>query len=66
MVCVLAVSGTSYIGASACKAFKAKGYTPATFDNLFTAWQNAVKFAPPFIRGLIDQDALAQAFGSYK
>ena len=33
-------------GSHACKALKAAGYVPVTFDNLVTGWQDAVKFGP--------------------
>lgn len=33
---VLVTGGAGYIGSHACKALKAAGYTPVTFDNLIT------------------------------
>lgn len=43
---VLVTGGAGYIGSHACKALKAAGYIPVTFDNLCTGWQDAVKFGP--------------------
>ena len=47
---VLVTGGAGYIGSHACKALKAAGYEPVTYDNLCTGWQQAVKFGP-FERG---------------
>ena len=47
---VLVTGGAGYIGAHACKALKQAGFTPVTFDNLVTGWNDAVKFGP-FERG---------------
>ena len=43
---VLVTGGAGYIGSHACKVLRAAGYTPVTFDNLTTGWQEAVKFGP--------------------
>jgi UDP-glucose 4-epimerase len=55
-----------HIGAHACKALRAKGYTPVTFDSLSTGWQGAVKFGPLFKGNLLDKDYLTQVFERYK
>ncbi len=62
---VLVTGGAGYIGSHACKALKQAGYTPVTFDNLVTGWQDAVKFGP-FERGdLLDRARLDAVFAQY-
>lgn len=59
---VLVTGGAGYIGSHACKALKAAGYTPVSFDNLSTGWEEAVKFGP-FERGeLTDRARLDEVF----
>ncbi|MCL4118626.1 UNVERIFIED_CONTAM: hypothetical protein GTU68_032045 [Idotea baltica] len=63
---VLVTGGAGYIGSHACKALKAAGYTPVTFDNLETGWQDAVKFGP-FEKGdLLDRARLDEVFATHK
>ncbi|WP_299600667.1 UDP-glucose 4-epimerase GalE [uncultured Tateyamaria sp.] len=63
---VLVTGGAGYIGSHACKALRAAGYVPVTFDNLETGWRDAVKFGP-FVQGdLLDRAALDAAFAKYK
>lgn len=63
---VLVTGGAGYIGSHACKALRAAGYVPVTFDNLETGWRDAVKFGP-FVQGdLLDRAALDAAFGQYE
>lgn len=63
---VLVTGGAGYIGSHACKALKAAGYTPVTFDNLITGWQDAVKFGP-FEKGeLTDRARLDEVFAKYQ
>jgi UDP-glucose 4-epimerase len=57
---VLVTGGAGYIGAHACKALKAAGFTPVTFDNLSTGWEAAVKFGP-FVQGDLTNPADLQA-----
>ena len=62
---VLVTGGAGYIGSHACKALSARGYTPVTFDNLSTGWQDAVKFGP-FVQGdLDDRNLLDKLFAKY-
>ncbi|GGX40204.1 UDP-glucose 4-epimerase GalE [Tateyamaria omphalii] len=62
---VLVTGGAGYIGSHACKALRAAGYVPVTFDNLETGWRDAVKFGP-FVQGdLLDRAALDAAFARY-
>jgi len=63
---VLVTGGAGYIGSHACKALKAAGFTPVTYDNLVTGWEDAVKFGP-FERGdLFDRERLDQVFATYQ
>jgi len=62
---VLVTGGAGYIGSHACKALRAAGFVPVTFDNLMTGWQDAVKFGP-FVQGdLLDRAALDAVFAQY-
>jgi UDP-glucose 4-epimerase len=66
MVNVLVTGGAGYIGSHACKVLAAAGFTPVTFDNLCTGWQDAVKFGP-FAKGdLLDRARLDEVFAEYK
>ncbi|MCA0042088.1 UDP-glucose 4-epimerase GalE [Celeribacter litoreus] len=63
---VLVTGGAGYIGSHACKALRAAGYTPVTFDNLSTGWEDAVKFGP-FEKGdLLDRARLDEIFAKHK
>ncbi len=62
---VLVTGGAGYIGSHACKALARAGYTPVTFDNLSTGWEDAVKFGP-FEKGdLQDRNRLDQVFADH-
>ncbi len=66
MTNILVTGGAGYIGSHACKALAAAGYTPVTYDNLSTGWQDAVKFGP-FEQGeLTDRARLDQVFAAYQ
>ncbi len=66
MTTVLVTGGAGYIGSHACKALKRAGYTPVTFDNLITGWEDAVKFGP-FEKGdLLDRARLDEVFAKHK
>lgn len=60
--CILVVGGAGYIGSHACKALKAAGYTPVTYDNLSTGWEPSVKFGPFEYGDLNDRDRLDEVF----
>ncbi|WBU60220.1 UDP-glucose 4-epimerase GalE [Paracoccus albus] len=63
---VLVTGGAGYIGSHACKALKASGYLPVTYDSLVTGWREAVKFGP-FVHGdLMDRVLLDQTFSEYQ
>ena len=63
---ILVTGGAGYIGSHACKALKAAGYTPVTFDNLSTGWEDAVKFGPYEKGDLLDCTRLGEVFATYK
>lgn len=63
---ILVTGGAGYIGSHACKALRAAGFEPVTFDNLCTGWQEAVKFGP-FEKGdLLDRARLDEVFAKHK
>ncbi|MQQ08271.1 UDP-glucose 4-epimerase GalE [Epibacterium sp. SM1979] len=66
MKTVLVTGGAGYIGSHACKALKAAGYTPVTYDNLVTGWQDAVKFGPFEQGDLTDRARLDEVFAKHK
>lgn len=59
---VLVTGGAGYIGSHACKALRAAGYVPVTFDNLSTGWEEAVKFGPFEQGDLLDRARLDEVF----
>ena len=63
---ILVTGGAGYIGSHACKALRDAGYTPVTFDNLSTGWQDAVKFGPLAEGDLLDRARLDEVFAEYK
>tara|TARA_R110002110_G_scaffold214702_11_gene428447 strand:- start:9900 stop:10886 length:987 start_codon:yes stop_codon:yes gene_type:complete len=62
---VLVTGGAGYIGSHACKVLRAAGYTPVTFDNLTTGWQEAVKFGPFEQGDLLDAPRLHEVFAKW-
>lgn len=63
---ILVTGGAGYIGSHACKALRAAGYTPVTYDSLATGWQDAVRFGP-FERGdLADRARLDEVFARWR
>lgn len=62
---VLVTGGAGYIGSHACKALRAAGYTPVTYDNLCTGWREAVKFGPFEQGDLMDRARLDEVFAKY-
>lgn len=63
---ILVTGGAGYIGSHACKALRAAGYVPVTYDSLVTGWEDAVKFGP-FERGdLADRARLDEVFARWK
>ncbi|WP_170334239.1 UDP-glucose 4-epimerase GalE [Ruegeria arenilitoris] len=66
MTNILVTGGAGYIGSHACKALAQAGYTPVTYDNLITGWQDAVKFGPFEQGDLLDRARLDEVFAKYK
>ena len=63
---ILVCGGAGYIGSHACKALKAAGYTPVTFDSFVTGWKQAVKFGPLEEGCLTDRARLDEVFAKYQ
>ncbi|MBM1308557.1 UDP-glucose 4-epimerase GalE [Sulfitobacter mediterraneus] len=63
---ILVTGGAGYIGSHACKALRAAGFSPVTFDNLITGWQDAVKFGPFEQGDLLDRAALDAVFAKHE
>ncbi len=63
---VLVTGGAGYIGSHACKALKAAGYIPVTFDNLSTGWRDAVRFGPFEEGDLADRARLDEVFARWQ
>ncbi|MCE8540085.1 UDP-glucose 4-epimerase GalE [Ruegeria pomeroyi] len=66
MTAILVTGGAGYIGSHACKALRAAGYTPVTYDNLVTGWRDAVKFGPFEQGDLTDRARLDQVFAKHR
>ncbi|CUK13522.1 UDP-glucose 4-epimerase [Ruegeria denitrificans] len=66
MTNILVTGGAGYIGSHACKALAQAGYTPVTYDNLITGWQDAVKFGPFEQGDLLDRARLDEVFTKYR
>ncbi|WP_320176865.1 UDP-glucose 4-epimerase GalE [Roseovarius pacificus] len=66
MTNILVTGGAGYIGSHACKVLKAAGYTPVTYDNLSTGWEEAVKFGPFEQGDLTDRERLDRTFAAYQ
>jgi UDP-glucose 4-epimerase len=65
MANILVTGGAGYIGSHACKALKAAGHLPVTFDNLSTGWADAVKFGPLEQGDLTDRARLDEVFARW-
>ncbi|MEM7731743.1 MAG: UDP-glucose 4-epimerase GalE [Pseudomonadota bacterium] len=66
MTNILVTGGAGYIGSHACKLLKSQGYTPVTYDNLCTGWQNAVQFGPFEQGDLRDEARMADVFAKHQ
>nr|WP_210426217.1 UDP-glucose 4-epimerase GalE [Mameliella sp. LZ-28] len=62
----MVTGGAGYIGSHACKALRAAGYTPVTYDNLVTGWKDAVKFGPFEKGSLSDRARLDEVFAKWQ
>ncbi|MBB97361.1 MAG: UDP-glucose 4-epimerase GalE [Rhodobacteraceae bacterium] len=63
---VLVTGGAGYIGSHACKALKAAGYVPVTFDSFVTGWRQAVKYGPVEEGDLLDRARVDEVFATWK
>ena len=63
---VLVTGGAGYIGAHACKALAAKGYTPVTYDNLVYGHAEAVRWGPLEKGDIGDRTRLEIVMQKYK
>ena len=66
MTHILVTGGAGYIGSYACKALRAAGFVPVTYDSLVTGWRDAVKFGPFEQGDLTDRARLDAVFATYK
>lgn len=66
MDAVLVTGGAGYIGSHACKALKAAGFLPVTYDNLSTGHARLVRWGPLVEGDLQDRDRLHAAFSTYR
>ena len=66
MTNILVTGGAGYIGSHACKALRAAGYEPVTYDSLVTGWSDAVKFGPFEQGDLLDRTRLDAVFAKYE
>ncbi len=66
MSTILVTGGAGYIGSNACKVLATSGYTPVTYDNLVTGWEDAVRFGPLEVGDLRDRDRLDEVFATYR
>ena len=63
---ILVTGGAGYIGAHACKALAAAGYTPVTYDSLVYGHERAVQWGP-FEKGdILDGMRLAEVMQRHK
>ncbi len=63
---VLVTGGAGFIGAHGCKALRAAGMVPVTYDNLSTGHRDAVVFGP-FVQGDVrDRQALEAAMRAHQ
>ena len=66
MATVLVTGGAGYIGSHACKALARAGYTPVTFDNLSTGWEDSVKFGPFEQGDLLDRARIDKVLAKHR
>lgn len=66
MQVVLVTGGAGFIGSHTCKALRAAGFLPVTFDNLYRGHRHAVKWGPLHRGDLRDEAALAAAFDMHR
>ncbi|MBM9595142.1 UDP-glucose 4-epimerase GalE [Roseitranquillus sediminis] len=62
---ILVTGGAGYIGSHACKALARAGYTPVTYDDISTGWEEAVRFGPLERGDLMDRARLDEVFARH-
>ena len=63
---VLVTGGAGYIGSHTCKALRAAGYTPVTYDNLVYGHEWAVKWGPLETGDILDQERLLEVLRRFR
>jgi len=63
---ILVTGGAGYIGSHTCKALKAAGYNPVTFDSMVYGHEWAVKWGPLIKGDILDGEALDAVFKEYQ
>ncbi len=66
MANILVTGGAGYVGSHICKALKAAGHIPVTFDNISTGWRDAVRFGPLEEGDLRDIDRVEEVMRLHK
>lgn len=66
MQVVLVTGGAGFIGSHTCKALRAAGFLPVSFDNLSRGHRHAVKWGPLQTGDLLDGAALDAAFALHR
>ncbi|MCY3880206.1 MAG: UDP-glucose 4-epimerase GalE [Rhodobacteraceae bacterium] len=62
---ILVTGGAGFVGSHVCKGLRRAGWTPVTFDNLATGWQDAVKFGPLLNGDILNRAAVGAAFAEW-
>jgi UDP-glucose-4-epimerase GalE len=63
---VLVTGGAGYVGSHACKALKAAGFSPVTFDNLSRGHRELVRYGPLEVGDIRDMERLDEVFSRHK
>lgn len=63
---ILVTGGAGYIGSHTCKALKAAGFTPVTYDNLSLGRIEAVRWGPLVLGDTRDEAAVSKAISDYQ
>lgn len=62
---VLVTGGAGYIGSHACRALRAAGFLPVSYDNLVYGHQEFVRWGPLVVGDIIDSDSVARTISEY-
>ena len=63
---ILVTGGAGYVGAHACKALAASGYTPVVYDNFVSGHREAVRWGPLYEGDVRDAAQLDAAFARHR